>query len=120
MQRYTSETTRRVGEKGNVETPSDRRRYIREIHATNFNVRNAAERAAINMPVQGTAADIIKIAMNRLDAEMQRRAMHSLMTLQVHDELIFECANDELEEMRSLAIDIMPQSIAMAVPLKID
>src|SRR2546422_9059813 len=113
MQRYTSETTRRVGEKGNVETPSDRRRYIREIHSTNFNVRNAAERAAVNMPVQGTAADIIKIAMNRLDAEMQRRNMRSLMILQVHDELIFECPGEELEEMRKLCLDIMPRSRAV-------
>ena len=77
---------------------------------TNFNVRNAAERAAINMPVQGTAADIIKVAMNRLDAEMQRREMRSLMTLQVHDELIFECPGDELEDMRRLCLDIMPRA----------
>ena len=64
-------------------------------------MRNAAERAAINMPVQGTAADIIKIAMNRLDAEMQQREMRSLMTLQVHDELIFECPGDEMDDIRA-------------------
>jgi DNA polymerase-1 len=120
MQRYVSETIQRVREYGYVETLFGRRRYIPEIHSTNFNVRNAAERAAVNMPVQGTAADIIKIAMDRLDAEMQRRKMRSLMILQVHDELIFECPNEELEEMRQLCLDIMPKSLEMKVPLKID
>jgi DNA polymerase-1 len=120
MQRYVSDTIQRVREYGYVETLFGRRRYIPEIHSTNFNVRNAAERAAVNMPVQGTAADIIKIAMNRLDAEMQRRKMRSLMTLQVHDELIFECPGEELEDMRRLCLDVMPQSLEMKVPLKVD
>ena len=120
MQRYTSETIQRVREYGYVETLFGRRRYIPEIHSTNFNVRNAAERAAVNMPVQGTAADIIKIAMNRLDAEMQRRKMRSLMILQVHDELIFECPGEELEDMRRLCLEIMPKSLDMKVPLKVD
>ena len=120
MQRYTSETVQRVREYGYVETLFGRRRYIPEIHSTNFNVRNAAERAAVNMPVQGTAADIIKIAMNRLDAEMQQRKMRSLMILQVHDELIFECPGEELEETRRLCLEIMPRSLDMKVPLKVD
>jgi DNA polymerase-1 len=120
MQRYVSETIQRVREYGYVETLFGRRRYIPEIHSTNFNVRNAAERAAVNMPVQGTAADIIKIAMNRLDAEMRRRDMRSLMILQVHDELIFECPGEELEDMRRLCLDIMPKSLDMKVPLKVD
>jgi len=120
IKRYVEETISKVRSLGYAETLFGRRRYIPEINSTNFNVRAAAERAAINMPVQGTAADIIKIAMNRLDAEMQRRGLRSLMTLQVHDELIFECPQDELEQMRSLALDIMPQSLEMAVPLKVD
>jgi DNA polymerase I len=120
MQRYVSDTIQRVREYGYVETLFGRRRYIPEIHSTNFNVRNAAERAAVNMPVQGTAADIIKIAMNRLDAEMQRRKMRSLMTLQIHDELMFECPKDELEDMRRLCLDVMPKSLEMRVPLKVD
>jgi DNA polymerase-1 len=120
IQRYVSETVQRVREYGYAENLYGRRRYIPEIHSTNFNVRNAAERAAINMPVQGTAADIIKVAMNRLDAEMERRQMRSLMTLQVHDELIFECPQSELEDMRRLCLDIMPKSLEMKVPLKID
>ena len=105
---------------GYAETLFGRRRYIPEINAGNRNVRNAAERAAVNMPVQGTAADIIKIAMNRLDAEIRGRKLKSLMTLQIHDELIFECPGDELEEVRALCLDIMPKSIEMAIPLKID
>lgn len=120
IQEYVSETVARVRRDGYAETLFGRRRYIPEIHAGNFNVRNAAERAAINMPVQGTAADIIKMAMNRLDGEMRRRKLGSWMILQVHDELIFECPGAEVEEMRALCLEIMPQSLEMKVPLKID
>ena len=120
IKRYVEETAQRTRELGYAETLFGRRRYLPEINSGNFNVRQAAERAAINMPVQGTAADIIKIAMNRIDAELERRRLRSLMTIQVHDELIFECPQDELEEMRSLALDIMPKSMEMAVPLKVD
>ncbi len=114
------ETTQRTHELGYAETLFGRRRYLPEINSGNHNVRQAAERAAVNMPVQGTAADIIKIAMNRIDAEMQRRKLRSLMTIQIHDELMFECPGEELEEVRSLAVDIMPKSMKMKVPLKID
>jgi DNA polymerase-1 len=120
IQRYVDETARRTRELGYAETLFGRRRYLPEINSANHNVRQAAERAAINMPVQGTAADIIKIAMNRIDVEMRRRKMRSLMTLQVHDELIFECPGDELEDVGALALDIMPASMQMRVPLKID
>jgi DNA polymerase-1 len=120
IQRYVDETAQRTRELGYAETLFGRRRYLPEINSGNHNVRQAAERAAINMPVQGTAADIIKIAMNRIDAEMQRRKMRSLLTLQVHDELIFECPGDELEDVRALAVDIMPTSMQMRIPLKID
>jgi DNA polymerase-1 len=120
IKRYVEETVERVRELGYAETLFGRRRYLPEISSGNFNVRQAAERAAVNMPVQGTAADIIKIAMNRIDAEMQKRRLRSLMTLQIHDELMFECPGEELEEVRALAVDIMPKSMAMKAPLKID
>ena len=120
IKRYVEETVERVRGQGYAETLFGRRRYLPEINSGNHNVRQAAERAAINMPVQGTAADIIKIAMNRIDAEMQKRRLRSLMTLQIHDELIFECPGEELEEVRALAVDIMPNSMKMKVPLKID
>ena len=70
--------------------------------------------------MQGTAADIIKIAMNRLDATFRERGLKTWMTLQVHDELIFECPGDEVEEVRALCLEVMPASIEMQVPLKID
>jgi DNA polymerase-1 len=117
---YVEETVARTRELGYAETLFGRRRYMPEILSGNYNVRQAAERAAINMPVQGTAADIIKIAMNRIDEEMARRRLRSLMTLQVHDELIFECPGEELEEVRALAVDMMPRSLEMKVPMKID
>ena len=120
IKRYVEETVQSVRGQGYAETLFGRRRYLPEINSGNHNVRQAAERAAINMPVQGTAADIIKIAMNRIDAEMQRRKLRSLMTLQIHDELMFECPGEELEEVRSLTVDIMPKSMKMKVPLKID
>jgi DNA polymerase-1 len=120
IKRYVEETVERTRKLGYAETLFGRRRYLPEINSGNFNVRQAAERAAINMPVQGTAADIIKIAMNRIDAEMERRRMRSLMTLQVHDELMFECPGDELQEVRALVLDIMPKPGEMKVPLKVD
>jgi DNA polymerase-1 len=83
-------------------------------------VRSAAEREAINMPIQGTAADIIKLAMIRVDKEMRDREIQSRMILQVHDELIFECPAAEIETIRELAIRIMPASLEMNVPLKVD
>jgi DNA polymerase-1 len=120
IQEYVAETVQSVRVNGYAETIFGRRRYIPEIHSTNFNVRKAAERAAINMPVQGTAADIIKIAMDRLDVELVSRGMRGWMILQVHDELIFECPGEEIEAIRALCLDIMPASLEMKVPLKID
>jgi DNA polymerase-1 len=121
IRKYSEETVQRTRERGYAETLLGRRRYIPEINSPNMNVRQAAERAAINMPVQGTAADIIKIAMNRIDAEMQARRLTSRMILQVHDELIFECPAREVDAVRELAVDIMPlRQRRMKVPLKVD
>jgi DNA polymerase-1 len=107
-------------EKGYAESLFGRRRYLPAVHSSNFQVRSAAEREGINMPIQGTAADIIKVAMIRVDAEMRERQLASRMLLQVHDELIFECPADEVEAVRELAVRIMPASIELAVPLKVD
>jgi DNA polymerase-1 len=120
IRRYIEETVQRTRELGYAETLLGRRRYIPEIRSGNAVVRQAAERAAVNMPVQGTAADIIKIAMNRIDAELEGRRLKSRMILQVHDELIFECPAAELDEVRDLALDIMPRPLEMKVPLKVD
>jgi len=116
-QQKTLSSTR---EKGYAETLFGRRRYLPAIRSTNFQVRSAAEREAINMPIQGTAADIIKLAMIRVDKEMRDREIQSRMILQVHDELIFECPAAEIETIRELAIRIMPASLEMNVPLKVD
>ena len=107
-------------EKGYAETLFGRRRYLPAIRSTNFQVRSAAEREGINMPIQGTAADIIKVAMIKVDKELRDRELKSRMILQVHDELIFECPADEVEEIRELATRIMPASLKMNVPLKVD
>jgi DNA polymerase-1 len=109
--------TRRLGY---AVTLAGRRRYILEINSANFQARAAAERMAVNMPVQGTASDIIKIAMNRIDAEMRERGLRSKMLLQVHDELIFEGPASELDAVREMAVRVMPASLSLAVPLKVD
>jgi DNA polymerase-1 len=107
-------------EKGYAETLFGRRRYLPAIRSTNFQVRSAAEREGINMPIQGTAADIIKVAMIRIDEELRERELRSRMILQVHDELIFECPMDEVDAIRELATRVMPASLEMNVPLKVD
>jgi len=107
-------------EKGYAETLFGRRRYLPAIRSSNFQVRSAAEREAVNMPIQGTAADIIKVAMIKVDQELRDRALRSRMILQVHDELIFECPSDEVEAIRELATRLMPASMQMKVPLKVD
>ncbi len=111
------ESCRRLGY---AETMMGRRRYIPEIRSANFQVRGSGERMAINMPVQGTASDIIKVAMNRIDAELAERGIESKMTLQVHDELIFEGPRTELDQVREMCLRLMPQSLDLVVPLKID
>jgi len=105
---------------GYVETLMGRRRYIPEIKSPNFQIRGSGERMAINMPVQGTASDIIKVAMNRIDEELSERGMRTCMTLQVHDELIFEGPRAEAEHIRAMCLRVMPKSIEMVVPLKVD
>jgi DNA polymerase-1 len=103
-----------------VQTVLGRRRYIPEINSTNRLAREAAERMAINMPVQGTSADIIKIAMVNLHRAMQKHQMKTMMTMQVHDELVFELPPEELDALKSMVQEIMPNAMQLAVPLKID
>jgi DNA polymerase-1 len=105
---------------GYAETLMGRRRYIPEIKSPNFQVRSSGERMAINMPVQGTASDIIKVAMNRIDEEITERGLQSRMILQVHDELIFEGPRAEIDAVRDMCLRVMPKSLDLVVPLKID
>ena len=106
--------------RGYAETLKGRRRYLPDLRSSNQGYRAAAERVAVNMPIQGTAADVIKIAMVNIADELERRGLESRMTAQVHDELIFEVAPGELEEMTSIAHDMMPAAMSLEVPLLVD
>ncbi len=103
-----------------VATLFGRVRPIPDIHSKNFNLRGFAERTAVNTPLQGTAADLIKVAMIRIDAELRERNLHSRMLLQVHDELVFEVPDDEVDTMKRLVTERMEQVHELTVPLKVD
>ena len=117
---YVEATKRHAREQGYVETVLGRRRYLPEINQSNFHVRQAAERMAINMPVQGGAADVIKIAMVRIHDRMAERDVKSRMLLQVHDELIFEVPPEEMDLMREMVQELMPSALELTVSLKVD
>jgi len=120
VKQYLEETKRKARELGYVTTLMGRRRYLPEIKSSNRAVVAAAERMAVNMPIQGTAADIIKIAMVRLYQAVQERGLRSRMILQVHDELLFEVPHDEVEVMQPLVKDIMENALPLDAPLKVD
>ncbi|MGD9892751.1 MAG: DNA polymerase I, partial [Dehalococcoidia bacterium] len=105
---------------GYAETLLGRRRYIADINSANGNLRSAAERMAMNAPIQGTNADIIKIAMIDLMDAMDAARLRSHMILQVHDELVFECPADEIPIVRDLVLRIMPAAMTLDVPLKVE
>jgi len=117
---YMEEVTEKVREKGYAETLSGRRRYFKDITSGNATVRANAERAAINSPIQGTAADMIKVAMVQIDKLMQGR--RSKMILQVHDELLFDLHQDERDELPPLIVTAMSEAITLPhdVPVRID
>ena len=118
--KYLESTRQQARDQGYVQTLLGRRRYIPEIHSPNRQIREGAERMAINMPVQGTSADIIKVAMVQLDREMEKRQLQSKLLLQVHDELVFEVPDGEMETMRTLVPEIMSTAQKLDVPLKVD
>ncbi len=120
VKQYLEATKEQARRDGYVQTLLGRRRAIPEVNASNRQVREAAERMAINMPVQGTSADIIKVAMINLHREMERRRLKSKMLLQVHDELIFEVPEEERAEMQKLVPEIMSTALELSVPLKVD
>jgi len=103
-----------------VSTLFGRVRPIPDIHSKNFNLRGFAERTAVNTPLQGTAADLIKLAMIRIDAELRERHLRSRMLLQVHDELVFEVPEAEIDTMKQLVADRMENVFQLKVPLKVD
>ncbi len=103
-----------------VETLLGRRRYLPDINSPNFNVRGGAERMAINMPIQGTAADIMKLAMIRVQKRLDDEGMKTKMLLQVHDELVFETPKEEMAALKDLVVDEMPAAMDLDVTLKVD
>ena len=117
---WIEETKTTTHDRGFAETLMGRRRYLPEINSRNFQRRNAAERMAVNMPVQGTAADVMKRAMIEVDAALAKQELRSRMLLQVHDELIFEVPDEEVDQLASLLHEIMPASLNLVVPLQIE
>jgi len=120
VRRYLDEQIEHAREHGYVETLSGRRRYIPEIHSDNFSVRQFGERAATNAPVQGTAADIIKLAMIDIHSALEASRAKTRMLLQVHDELVFEVPREELDEIRDLVREKMENAFRLDVPLVVE
>ena len=110
----------KAGKQGYVTTILGRRRYIPDIGNKVRTVREFAERTAINTPIQGTAADIIKLAMIRVDSKLQQEKWSCRILLQVHDELIIEVPEKDINRAASLVKDVMEEVIDLAVPLKVD
>ncbi|MGD0343018.1 MAG: DNA polymerase I, partial [Bacteroidales bacterium] len=117
---YMDESILKAREAGYVTTMFGRRRYLRDIHSRNQVVRGNAERNAINAPIQGSAADIIKIAMIRINDKLKSESFKSKMILQVHDELIFEAVETELDSLREMVTTGMSGAAKLDVPLKVD
>jgi DNA polymerase-1 len=117
VQRYMKDVVAAARETGYVETLYGRRRLLPELHSSNFNVRSGAERMALNTPIQGTAADIIKIAMLRVSRRMQQEGLQARLVLQVHDELIVECPESEQQLVMALVTEEMQAAATLKVPL---
>jgi len=109
-----------LDENGFVETIMGRRRYLKDINSNNSVVRGYAERNAINAPIQGSSADIIKIAMIEIYKEFREKQLSSKMILQVHDELVFDVLKDELPRVKTIVEKKMINSYEMSVPLEVD
>jgi DNA polymerase-1 len=117
---YLERTVAEGRERGYVCTLLGRRRYLPELRSGNPNLRGFAERMATNAPIQGTAADLIKIAMARMARELRARGLASRMLLQVHDELLFEAPEAEIAALEALAVEVMESALSLSVPLKVD
>ncbi|HBM75706.1 MAG TPA: DNA polymerase I, partial [Clostridiaceae bacterium] len=120
VKKYMDEIVKKAKKDGFVTTILNRRRYIPEIKSSNFNVRSFGERLAMNTPIQGSAADIIKIAMVRVYKALKKRKLKSKLILQVHDELILEVSKDEMDEVSTIVKDGMENAMKLDVPLVVD
>jgi len=117
VKKYMNDSVEQAKEKGFAETLYHRRRYLDDINSRNFNLRSFAERTAINSPIQGSAADILKIAMIELDKQLKEKQLETNMLLQVHDELVFEVPENELETLDKLVKEVMENAVSLDVPL---
>jgi DNA polymerase-1 len=120
VKEYMEEIVREAKQKGFVSTLLKRRRYIPEITSRNFNIRSFAERTAMNTPIQGSAADIIKKAMIDMVDKLQAEKLKTKLLLQVHDELIFEAPKEEIELLKKFVPEVMENALELKVPLKVD
>ncbi|PYF75700.1 DNA polymerase I [Pedobacter nutrimenti] len=120
IKRYMSDTMNFARENGFVETILGRRRYLRDINSANQTVRGFAERNAINAPIQGSAADMIKVAMIRIHKDIQEQGLQSKMTMQVHDELVFDVLKSEVAQMKEIIRHRMKTAIATTVPIEVE
>jgi len=117
---YLDRTVEQARAKGYVTTILNRRRYLPDIHSRNYHLRSFAERAAMNSPIQGSAADIMKLAMLKVENALQEQAFDAFLLLQVHDELILEVAQKQVKEVGRLVKKMMCEAYALQVPLKVD
>ena len=120
IKNYMDDAIKKARENGYAETIMHRRRYLPDIHSKNFNVRSFAERTAINSPIQGSAADIIKIAMINMQKKLDELHLKTKMVLQVHDELIFDVPKDELDTIKKIVPEVMQSAVKLDVPLIAD
>ena len=120
VREYMERVVEQAKEKGYVETMFGRRRYLPELTSSNHNLRAFGERVARNMPIQGTAADIIKIAMVRVFHRLKEEQMQAKLILQVHDELIVEAPENEAVRASEILREEMEQAVSLSVPLTVD
>ncbi|CAM5704866.1 DNA polymerase I [Niallia circulans] len=120
VRNYMEEIVADAKQKGYVSTLLQRRRYLADITSRNFNLRGFAERTAMNTPIQGSAADIIKKAMIDMAKRLEVEGLKAKLLLQVHDELIFEAPKDEIEKLKEIVPDVMEHAVELSVPLKVD
>ena len=117
---YMNREIEKAHENGYVTTIMNRKRVIEELNSSNYMQRSMGERMALNTPVQGSSADILKKAMIEIDKEFTKENIESTMLLQVHDELIFNVKKNELEKVKKIVKKIMENTIKLSVPLKVD
>ncbi len=120
VKQYIQDTIAAAKRDGFVSTLLGRRRFLPDINSRNQNIRGNAERQAINMPIQGTAADMIKLAMIRLDEEIAKRKLKTRMLLQVHDELVCEVPRGEVDAFKPLVVEVMTNALPLSVPVQVD